>query len=176
MRGGLLLGLLFLAGPGAAQERQVAGVVIQLQGPADQPDLRPFVQVVDAAGTTVDVPLRDDGEPPDDRAGDAIWSGMAMGLSGSTYTVRLPAGPDSYMSGSFTVSDPWRPVVRFRPAPGGALVGFEPVAQPGEAEGQRRDPWAPGTQRASDAPGVLWLLLAGLGLLLGTAVTARRLG
>lgn len=175
VRGLAALAGLLAGSPVLAQDRQVAGVVIQMQGPADQPELRPIVQVVDASGAVAEVPLHDDAEPPDDRAGDGVWSGIAMGLTGSTFTVRLPSGPETWMAGSFTVSDPWRPVVRFRPAPGGALVSFEPVALPGQGEGQREDPWLPGTQRASEAPSKLWLLLAALGLLGGTAVIARRL-
>ena len=149
--------------------------MIQMQGPADQPELNPIVQVLDEQGRAVDVPLHDDAEPPDERAGDGVWSGIALGMTGKTFTVRLPAGPDTWMSGAFTVSDPWRPIVRFRPAPGGSLVSFEPMADPDCGGSARRDPWLPGTRRASDAPSRIWLFLASLGLVLAAALGARRL-
>ncbi len=167
---GLLIGLAL------AQPREVAGVVVQMQGPADQPELKPIVQVVDAAGTVAEVPLHDDAQPPDDEAGDGVWSGIAMGLTGTDYTVRLPSGPDSWMEGRFTVADPWRPIVRFRPAPGGALVSFEPVAQGASSSASlRSNPWQPTTRPASEAPSRWWGLLgAGVLVLLGVGIGRIR--
>ena len=153
---------------GLALASGIGGVIVQMQGPADQPDLAPIVQVIDSHGVMVEVPLKDDGQRPDDRKGDGIWSGLAPGVTGERFTVRLPAGPDLWMSGEFTVADPYKPTVRVRPAPGMQLISFEPQAAPGEPD-RPADPWAPAeAQAASQRPGAWWLApwiacLVGLG-------------
>lgn len=151
-------------------------LVLHMRGPPDAPDLAPIVRVWSPSGPAQDVPMVDDGTPPDARAADGIWSAVVPGVQAGAVRLGLPDGQGGWLDGDFVVADPVRPVISFRPDATGLLPfdggavpsGGAADVDPGSvavARTRTEDPWAnPEPQRPSLRwPG--WMAAAwGLGL------------
>jgi hypothetical protein len=171
----VILVLAALTGPATAGARR--GFLLQLHDPGGYLSGSPVVELKGSEGSTREVRPLDDGNPPDVKPDDDVWTVAVPSFLDPRVDIEIKASGRSWTGSAKLDPDDVKALVRLRLEPDGQALAEAQQVPAAPAKGSSGSDQAAATSTGTGPGALLWALAfaaVGLGTGLGFALVGRR--